>query len=150
MNIELVDIYTTAVDGPTRVHPYVLSTLYSLLEERPPEANISHNNMPSWKAHVRFVESKPYQAWYMIIRPTGSAASFVAHLGCIYLTRRREVGISVLRGLQGQGIGTAALARLRELHPGRMLANVAPTNIRSINFFVNRGAKQIQQTYELP
>ena len=40
--------------------------LHQLLEEREPEANISHKAMPSWEEHVRFVESKPYEAWYFI------------------------------------------------------------------------------------
>jgi hypothetical protein len=40
--------------------------LHQLLEERDDTANISHKAMPSWDEHVRFVESKPYQAWYFI------------------------------------------------------------------------------------
>lgn len=122
--------------------PRALEYLYRFLQERPPEANISHKKMPSWDEHCAFVMSKPYQAWYLIYVGSGI-------VGSIYLTRNREVGIHVTATERGKGYGGEAVAALRRLHPGPLLANVAPTNHASILFFKRMGAKHIQNTYEL-
>ena len=40
--------------------------LYKLLKERDSKENISHKEMPSYKEHIKFVKSRPYQKWYII------------------------------------------------------------------------------------
>ena len=40
--------------------------LYDLLKERTSSTNISHKKMPTYKEHVKFVNSKPYAKWYVI------------------------------------------------------------------------------------
>lgn len=117
--------------------------LYALLQERPPEANISHSAMPTFVQHCRFVRDIPYLCWY-IIRNNGTA------VGSIYLTRAREVGIFIFKAHQRHGYAAAAIAELRRRHPGRILANIAPTNERSLRFFKRLGARLIQETYQLP
>ncbi len=60
--------------------------LYDLLKERRPAESISHRRMPSWEEHCRFVDSRPYQFWYLI----DGGDEF---LGAIYLTERlSEIG----------------------------------------------------------
>lgn len=137
--IRLVDVY----DGGEAPQQTV-DILYRLLAERPPEAAISHRRMPSLEQHRAFVDSRPYEAWYLL-----EATPPMGVVGSIYLTKAREVGIFISAGRQGKGYGREAIARLREAHPGRLLANVAPGNHRSIQFFKKMGARHIQNTYEL-
>lgn len=117
--------------------------LYELLKERDPRANISHKKMPSFAQHVKFVLSKPYVKWYVIVECE-------KRVGFIYLTKDSEIGIFLKKDLQGRGIGFNALKLLMEKNPrNRYLANVNPKNKKSIQFFKNNGFRLIQHTYEL-
>ena len=116
--------------------------LYRLLQERPPEANISHRKMPTWAEHLAFFNSKPYLAWYIIHADDEP-------VGACYLTHMREVGLFVLEKHRSKGLGGKALDALAQKHPGRLLANIAPGNDGSQKFFEQRGFKLIQHTYEL-
>jgi hypothetical protein len=115
--------------------------LYRLLQERRPEESISHKTMPSFEAHRAFVESHPYAHWYMI-----HAAHHI--VGAVYLTHAREVGIGILIDHRHSGYARAALAELRRLHPGPLLANINPSNTKSLELFKSLGARLIQHTYE--
>lgn len=131
--MKLVDVY----QRPDRA-----LILHRLLEEREPEANISHKAMPSWDEHVRFVESKPYQAWY-----------FIEHedevTGACYLSKQDEIGVFVFKEHQGKNYGPWAIDALMLKHgKRRYLANVSPKNIRSLEVFRNLGFKPIQVTHE--
>lgn len=115
--------------------------LYQLLEERDPSANISHKAMPSWEDHVRFVESKPYEAWYFIENATIA--------GACYLSRQNEIGVAVFKAHQGNGYGPWAVQALMLKHGRRRyLANVSPHNERSAEMFEGLGFTHIQNTYE--
>ena len=117
--------------------------LYNLLKERDSKANISHKKMPSFEQHEKFVDSKPYSKWYVIVESEES-------VGSIYLTKNDEIGIFLKKNTQGKKIGEKALKLLMEKNPNsRYLANVNPKNKKSIRFFKNNGFKLIQQTYEL-
>ena len=117
--------------------------LYELLKERDPRANISHKKMPSFVQHVKFVLSKPYAKWYVIVECEN-------RIGSIYLTKDNEIGIFLKKNLQCKGIGVKVLKLLMENNPrDRYLANVNPKNKKSIQFFKNNGFKLIQHTYEL-
>ena len=122
--------------------PTAVDTLYQLLLEREPHQSISHKHMPTHGQHARFFQSKPYLAWYLM----ETADGFV---GAIYLTKQREVGIFVFKDKQGSGYGQQALSKLRIKWPGRILANVAPSNTKSREFFTKQGGKIIQLTFEL-
>lgn len=138
--ISLLDVYYNTEES--------VRHLFRLLAERDPIANISHKKMPCWEDHVRFVEGHPYMAWYLIsvVNPPVDI-SVIA--GAIYLTRMREVGIGIHRTWQRRGIGREAVIKLRELHPGHLLANIAPENARSMRFFESLGFRHKQNTYEL-
>lgn len=116
--------------------------LYDLLKERTKEQSISHKAMPTFEEHVTFIRSKPYSYWYFIINDYDI-------VGSIYLTEAREVGVFIFKDFHGNGYGPMAIEKLREMHPGRLLANVNPQNEASRNMFRKMGAKLIQVTYEL-
>lgn len=116
--------------------------LYQLLKERDPRANISHRKMPTFRKHVEFVSSKPYKKWYIVYYKN-------RRMGSIYLSNQDEIGLFLKHGMQGIGIGSKALELLIKQNPkSRYLANVAPKNQRSKDFFKKHGFKLIQYTYE--
>ena len=132
--IRLIDVYHDSASP---------EILYALLEERDPVANISHKELPSFVEHSTFVMSRPYPYWYLI-KDTDSLDWVV---GAIYLTDQREVGIAIFKEYQGQGFGAEAVKQLMVNHPGKLYANIAPSNMKSIEFFKRFGAKHIQNTY---
>ena len=117
--------------------------LYKLLAERDPSANISHKEMTTYQQHVKFVKSKPYSKWYIIYYDNQRA-------GSIYLTEINEVGIFLVGEFQGMQIGNKALHLMMQLNPRkRYLANVSPSNKKSIEFFKKNHFHLIQYTYEI-
>ena len=131
--MKLIDVYK---------HKKSAELLYQLLQEREQHQCISHKELPSFINHLRFVDSRPYLAWYLVeLRGTV--------IGATYLTRQREIGIFLFRKHQGKSLGAKAVQLLMDAHPGKFLANIAPTNPGSSEFFENLGFKLIQHTYEL-
>jgi RimJ/RimL family protein N-acetyltransferase len=120
-----------------------LVALCALLDERTPEQSISHKSMPTFREHCDFVRSDPYYAWYLVHDDAG------VMVGTVYLTKQREIGISILERYRRAGYGRRALLALMELHPGKFLANINPSNTDSIKFFERFGFRHIQNTYEL-
>jgi RimJ/RimL family protein N-acetyltransferase len=113
------------------------------LKERNPTANISHKKMPTYAEHVKFVMSRPYSKWYIIIHKNKK-------VGTIYLTKQNEIGIFIKNKMQDKRIGQRTLELLMEKNPRkRYLANVSPKNKKSIRFFTGNAFKLIQYTYEL-
>lgn len=116
--------------------------LYNLLKERNPDANISHKKMPTYSEHVKFLNSSPYDKWYVIKLKNKK-------VGSIYLTRQNEIGIFLKKKMQGKNMAKKSLQILMSTNPKkRYLANVSPKNKKSIRFFKNNGFKLIQYTYE--
>ena len=117
--------------------------LFELLKERDPRANISHKKMPSYNEHLKFVKSKPYTKWYIILKSKD-------RIGSIYLSKNDEIGIFLSKKYQGKNIGNDALVELIRKNPReRYLANVNPKNKKSSVFFKNNNFKLIQHTYEM-
>lgn len=125
--------------------------LYWLLRERPPEANISHGEMPEYSAHKLYVQNHPYRAWYLI-------QGQCEYVGAIYLTKANEIGIAVFPEYQEHGYASeairAVMARYKPKHKAGktghgFLANINPKNKRSIRMFKRLGFKLLQHTYEL-
>jgi RimJ/RimL family protein N-acetyltransferase len=115
--------------------------LYDLLVERDPVANISHHQMPTFEQHHAFVKSKPYRVWYIIYADDDP-------VGSVYLTKKNEIGIFIIKSHQGNGYGKQAIRSLMELHPEKQfLANIAPGNSRSIAMFEGLGFDLIQFTF---
>lgn len=130
--------------GGVDVHEDDLAFLYTLLEEREPYQSISHERMPEYPEHLAFVMSRPYEAWYLI----ESEALHGTKVGCIYLTKQREIGVTVLRAFHRYGFARMSAMAMMQLHPGRFLANINPANIPSESLWRSLGFKLIQHTYE--
>lgn len=136
--MQLIDIY----------NPYLcdfwmaVEFLFQLLKEREPHQSISHKKMPSLEEHVGFVKSKPYRAWYLAYVDN----DFV---GATYLSKQREIGVSIFKEHQRKGYAEAAIRELMRRHPGEFLANVNPANAASIALFKKLGGIHIQNTYRL-
>lgn len=133
--MRLVDVYSVDREVASDI-------LWMLLSERPPEANISHQQMPTLTEHLAFIEGRPYFVWYLV--DVGEDR----HVGAVYLTRMREIGVGILRRYRGNQYGRSAVHMLMERHPGRFLANVAPANYESQSMFLDMGFRMISQTYE--
>lgn len=117
--------------------------LYDLLKERDPSANISHRETPTFQNHVKFVKSKPYSKWYVILINNKK-------VGSIYLTKQNEIGLSIKKEKWSKGLGRRSLKLMIEQNPReRYLANISPKNKRSMKFFKKNGFRLIQFTYEL-
>ena len=116
--------------------------LFDLLKERDPRANISHRKMPTYSQHTKFIKSKPYSKWYIILKSKQK-------IGSIYLSKNDEIGIFLSKKFQGKNVGNSALNELIKKNPRkRFLANVNPKNKKSISFFKNNNFKLIQYTFE--
>lgn len=132
--LKLVDVYDCD-------EQFVATTLYDLLQERDPKANISHRELPSFENHVKFIRSGPYLDWWLL-----EANKEV--VGSMYLTDRNEIGLFIFKAYQGKGFGTKALALLREEHEGPFLANISPANGPSQDFFYRNGFELVQYTFK--
>ena len=145
--IRLVDVYHGG-----KVARGAVEFLYELLKERPPEANISHAEMPTLEKHRGFVVRRPYRAWYIIENEEGE------RVGSVYATERNEVGIFISLAFQRRGYALEALQALLKLPPlppvpavrtERYVAHVAAGNEPSKALFEKLGGKQKSVTYEL-
>ena len=117
--------------------------LYDLLEKRNPEKNISHTHMPKFEVHREFVLSKPYTNWYIIKKNDEK-------IGSIYLSKRDEIGVSILDSFEFDEIAKSSFKLLMELNPRkRYLANVSPKNKISQKFLEKNGFVGLEYVYEL-
>jgi len=116
--------------------------LFDLLKERNHRVNISHKKMPTYNQHTKFVKSKPYSKWYIILESKQK-------IGSIYLSKNDEIGIFLSKKFQGKNVGNFALNELMKKNTRkRFLANVSPKNKKSMEFFKKNGFKLIQYTFE--
>ena len=116
--------------------------LFDLLKERDHRVNISHRKMPTYSQHTKFIKSKPYSKWYIILKSKQK-------IGSIYLSKNDEIGIFLSKKFQGKNVGNFVLNELMKKNPRkRFLANVNPKNKKSISFFKNNNFKLIQYTFE--
>ena len=116
--------------------------LFDLLKERNSRVNISHKKMPTYNQHTKFIKSKPYSKWYIILKSKQK-------IGSIYLSKNDEIGIFLSKKFQGKTVGNFALNELMKKNPRkRFLANVSPKNKKSMEFFKKNGFKLIQYTFE--
>ena len=117
--------------------------LYELLKDRDPNQNISHKNMPTSDEHKKFVLSEPYTNWYIIKKNDEK-------VGSIYLSKRDEIGVSILKKNEFDEIAKNSFKLLMELNPRkRYLANVSPKNKISQKFLEENGFAGLEYVYEL-
>ena len=115
--------------------------LFDLLKQREGTVNISHKSLPDWEEHLQYVKKHDYQSWDIIwVENT--------RIGNIYLTKNDEIGIFIDKKLQFHGYGSKALEEfMKKNGKKRYLANINPTNYKSIQFFGKHGFTHIQNTY---
>mgnify|MGYP000433323471 FL=1 len=115
--------------------------LYELLKQREGRVNISHRSLPTLTEQRDYIENHTYQSWDIILVDNNK-------VGNIYLTQRDEIGIFIDKKFQGSGYGSQALKQFMEKNgKKRYLANINPTNYKSIQFFGKHGFIHIQNTY---
>ncbi len=128
---------TPVCSAPAKLH-----LLYLLLEERTKQQSISHQKLPSYREHIKFVLSRPYRCWWLLMHCE-------TMVGAAYVTHANEIGIFLLKNFQRKGFGTEAIRIIKNVVNMPLLANVNPENKESIAFFKNLGAKVLQVTYKL-
>ena len=117
--------------------------LFNLLKERSSTENISHKKMPTYNKHKKFVKSKPYSRWYIVVYSNKK-------IGSVYLSKNAEIGIFLKKEFQAHDIGNKILEMIIQKNPRkRYLANINPKNTKSIKFFKKNHFKLIQYTFEL-
>ena len=115
--------------------------LYELLKQREGRINISHNSLLTWEEHLDYIKNHSYKSWDVIWVENNK-------VGNIYLTQRDEIGIFLDKKFQGRGYGSQALKQfMKKNGKKRYLANINPTNYKSIQFFGKHGFIHIQNTY---
>ena len=115
--------------------------LFDLLKQREGIVNISHKSLPTWEEHVEFIKNNTYQSWDIIWVDN-------VRIGNIYLTDRDEIGIFLDKEFQSNGYGGIAINEfMKKNGKKRYLANINPTNYKSIQFFGKHGFIHIQNTY---
>jgi len=115
--------------------------LFDLLKQREGIVNISHKSLPTWEEHVEFIKNNTYQSWDIIWVDN-------VRIGNIYLTDRDEIGIFLDKKFQSNGYGSIAINEfMKKNGKKRYLANISPTNYKSIQFFGKHGFTHIQNTY---
>ena len=126
----------------------IVDFLYDCLKFRltEPHTNISHTRLPSREEHESFVKgANQYHNWWVVRKiKTGELT------GNAYVTHNGEIGIFVLREFRKQGVGAFVMEHIFKSYPStRLLANIAPSNNNSANFFREYGFHIIQKTYAL-
>jgi len=117
--------------------------LYELLSKRKQIFNISHKKMPTYKQHVKFVDSQPYSKWYIVYYND-------LKVGSVYLSKQNEIGIHLIKDVKYKILYTKILKKLMKKNSKRLyFINVNPNNKKTINLVKKNGFILIQQTYGL-
>lgn len=124
---------------PVPLYPDAKNDLWELLLERKPWQNISHKTMPSWDEHCAFVDSEPYEGWWLI--EDGGIIR-----GSVYFTKQREVGIFIYERFAGMGYGADAIKFIEDHYGLPVYANISIRNAQSMAFFVKQGYEFLQVT----
>lgn len=117
--------------------------LFDLLKERKSINNISHKKMPTYTQHTKFVRSKPYPKWYIVILNKQK-------IGSVYLTTLNEIGLHFKKEFYQNKLDRIVLDLIMKKNPrARYLININPKNKEKMKFLKKNGFKLIQYTYEL-
>ena len=116
--------------------------LYKLLKNRDPITNISHKTMPTYKQHIKFINSKPYQKWYIIEKNRKK-------LGSIYFSKQNEIGIHFISDTKNELLGQEAIQELMKKNPNKKyFTNINPKNYKLMKFFEKNSFSLVQHTLE--
>jgi len=118
-----------------------LEFLYNMLKERDETMTIFHKTMPTFEEHVKFVMSKPYDAWYIILVDSRK-------IGHIYINNfqdkhlKNQVGWWIKKEYQGVGFVIPAFTKLKQMHErSKYVATINPKNKPAIYLIEKLGFK---------
>ena len=128
-----------------QISPKHYKFLYNLLAERIPYENISHNKLPSYTNHVKFIKSKPYSKWLLI--EYGDKI-----IGSVYLSKNNEIAIWIKKSIKDykMGVHNKILQEIvTKFTRKKYFTNLNARNKKLINFYKKNGFKLIYFTFEL-
>ena len=122
--------------------------LHALLKQR--KYKISHQQLPPFAQHAKFVKEHPYRSWWLI-RTSGKP------IGSVYFTNENSVGINlaieknffyqkVIEWVRDQNIPLPPLPSVR---PEFFFINVSPTNLILIETLNRMGSTPTQNSYRI-
>ena len=121
-------------------------TLYKLLSRR--KHRISHQIHPSFESHKAFVMSRPYRAWYIILRD-------LQPIGTFYISNDNTIGINIIE-YESVELVSMILKRVKKYTPlppiesvrgGTFSVNVPPSNQFLISSLKELGARVSQISF---
>ena len=125
-----------------------IKSLYRLLEKR--TFSISHDEMPDFHTHQKFVKNHPYRDWLLVKRDEEV-------IGSVYLTDENSLGINLLT--TDSGIFCQIIQQLKRnyeplpakpsVRPGFFYVNAAPENSCLKLALADMGAKHTQNSYRI-
>ena len=102
--------------------------LYELLQNKKNIQNISHNKMPTYEEHVKFILQEPYTNWYII-------TSVFGKIGAVYLSKNNEIGINIFEKYDSYLIKEAVFQQVIEKNSSKTFSvNINPKNHQMKDF----------------
>lgn len=125
-----------------------IKTLYDLLKKR--KYSISHNSLPSFETHKKFVLSEPYKHWYIITENQNEVGTF-------YIQKDNSIGMNIISPSIGKVKKIIDYINnnieLNRSKPSKIpcyfYINVAPSNYMLSNILEEIGCSEIQKSYKL-
>ena len=125
-----------------------IKILYDLLKKR--KYTISHNTLPSFETHKKFVLSEPYQHWYIITENQNA-------IGTFYIQKNNSIGLNIISPSIGKVKKILDYIN-KHIEPNKsypsktpcyFYINVAPSNYILSNILEEIGCLEIQKSYKL-
>ena len=124
--------------------------LYELLKNREKKISISHEKLPSFYQHKKFLRSSPYRHWFIIKK--GSSL-----LGSTYITKSNCVAIHLLKNNKELIIKIISfiirtfkpLKELPSIRRKEFIMNITSNNRLYAEILKQLGGKKVQETFAL-
>jgi len=123
--------------------------LYELLKNR--SHNISHQALPSYEDHKKFLVNNPYRAWFLIVKHD-------ACVGSVYLLKSNAIGVFTLKrhhdcleeAIQMILENYRPLPDIKSIRTAEFSININPNNRALISAVKALKGKLVQKTYTIP
>ena len=123
--------------------------LYDLLKKR--SHNISHQTLPTYEDHKKFLANNPYRAWFLIIKND-------VCVGSVYLLKSNSIGVFALKrqhdcleaSIQMVLEKYRPLPEIKSIRTAEFSINIHPNNRALITAAKTLNGKLVQKTYTLP
>ena len=122
--------------------------LFDLLLKR--TFNISHNFMPNFDEHVKFIIENPYRSWFLLKDKD-------MYLGSFYIHRDNSLGINLITYEEKKVLWCLEfikkefepLSAIKSVTPPFFYLNVSPENTEMISLLKRAGHEQIQLSFRV-